>query len=61
LTCEECHKEVDDGYLSYTPLIHGREETLASNPLYVWLINVRDSISGLFAGLFGMTATALVD
>jgi hypothetical protein len=60
-TCEQCHSEVDEGYLSYTDLIHGRRDVLEDNWLYVWLSDVRDSVSGLFAGLFGMTATALVD
>ena len=61
VTCGQCHDDVDEGYLTYTDLVHNREEELASNPLYVWLVRVRDSISGLFAGIFGVTAAALFE
>ncbi|GAB4277970.1 MAG: hypothetical protein Kow0056_09800 [Coriobacteriia bacterium] len=60
-TCQQCHKDVTEGYLDYTELIHGRQEKLAQNPLYQWLVKVRDGVSGFFAGLFGASVTALVE
>jgi hypothetical protein len=56
-TCGQCHKEVDEGYLSYVPLIHGRRDVVSENPIYSWLLDVRDSVSGLLTGIVApMTA-----
>lgn len=60
-TCGHCHNDVNEGYLTYVPLIHNRQEALEANPVYTFILRVRDSISGLFAGIFGTAATALVE
>jgi hypothetical protein len=50
-TCSDCHTgDVNDGYLEYTALIHGRQEALEDNPLYALLQWVGDAIAGVFGG-----------
>lgn len=50
-TCGKCHTgDVNDGYLQYADLIHGKAATLEANPLYVLIQRVRTAIAGVFAG-----------
>ena len=39
-TCGKCHKNVDDAFLSYAPLIHGHQTLLQQNPLVQLIMNV---------------------
>ena len=39
-TCEKCHKNVDDQFMSYAPLIHGHQTMFQKNPLVVFFMNI---------------------
>lgn len=39
-TCGKCHKNVDDTFISYAPLIHQHQSLLKKNPLVVWFLNI---------------------
>jgi hypothetical protein len=50
-TCGQCHSgDVNDGYLEYAELIHGKRDALEANPLYSALKQVGDAIVELFGG-----------
>ena len=50
-TCGACHAgDVNDGYLDYAELIHGKRELLETNPLYSALKRVGNAIADLFGG-----------
>ncbi len=50
-TCGACHKgDVNEGFLEYTELIHGKRDVLEANPLYSTLKWVGGAIAGLFGG-----------
>ncbi len=50
-TCGQCHKEVNEGYLTYTDMIHGREAAYNENPVYRFLLDIRERISDAVAGV----------
>ena len=55
-TCGVCHDGVDEWYLTYSTLIHSRQKTLDSNPVYSTVSSVRTGMSdlgGKFGSLFG--------
>jgi hypothetical protein len=58
-TCGQCHEDVEDGYLTYTELIHGRRDTLEDNPAYVFVSGVRDAITSALSGLVGVVQSLL--
>lgn len=39
-TCGKCHKNVDDAFLSYAPLIHNHKSLLEKNPLVSWIMGL---------------------
>jgi hypothetical protein len=49
-TCEGCHRDVNEGYLQYAELIHGRRDVLEDNPLYSLIRRIGGAITGLFGG-----------
>jgi hypothetical protein len=50
-TCHLCHSDPRDGYTSYTQLVHGKQQVLDENPLYVALKDVGEVVSGAFDSL----------
>ncbi len=55
-TCGRCHEDVGEGYLTYTKLIHSKQQTLDGNPVYSTVKSARTGMSGLgetIGSLFG--------
>lgn len=55
-TCGVCHEGVGEGYLTYSTLIHSKQKTLDSNPVYSTVSSVRTGMSdlgGSIGSLFG--------
>jgi len=48
LTCGQCHRNVNDEYLSYSTIIHRRGEALSRNPVYSFIRAARRRIGGIF-------------
>ena len=49
VTCGECHPgDVNERYLEYAEIIHGKSALLDANPLYTLIQRVRSAISGVF-------------
>ncbi|MBE0476349.1 MAG: hypothetical protein IBX62_04530 [Coriobacteriia bacterium] len=50
-TCGKCHDGVNAEYVSYAGLVHRKGEVLASNPVYSFLRQTREAVTGLFGSL----------